>query len=197
VIEAIRRQLMAECDFFADMAASLAEPTAQAADLLIAALRGGGTIYVCGNGGSAADAQHIAGELVGRFLRQRQALACVALTTNSSLLTCIGNDYGFDEVFARQVRALVRPGDALWAISTSGNSANILKAAEAARQRGAKVLAMTGRSGGRLKDLADVALCVPADSTPRIQQGHLALLHILCGLVEDNLADPQNPKGKG
>jgi D-sedoheptulose 7-phosphate isomerase len=196
VIEAIRRQLMAERDFFADMAASLAEPTAQAADLLIAALRGGGTIYVCGNGGSAADAQHIAGELVGRFLRQRQALACVALTTNSSLLTCIGNDYGFDEVFARQVRALVRPGDALWAISTSGSSPNILRAAEAARQRGAKVLAMTGRSGGRLKDLADVALCVPADSTPRIQQGHLALLHLLCGLVEDNLAD-QNPKGKG
>ena len=196
MIEAIRRQLMAERDFFADMAASLAEPTAQAADLLIAALRGGGTIYVCGNGGSAADAQHIAGELVGRFLRERQALACVALTTNSSLLTCIGNDYSFDEVFARQVRALVRPGDALWAISTSGNSANILKAAEAARQRGAKVLAMTGRSGGRLKDLADVALCIPADSTPRIQQGHLALLHLLCGLVEDNLAD-QNPKGKG
>jgi len=196
VIETIRRQLMAERDFFADMAASLAEPTAQAADLLIAALRGGGTIYVCGNGGSAADAQHIAGELVGRFLRERQALACVALTTDSSLLTCIGNDYSFDEVFARQVRALVRPGDALWAISTSGNSANILRAAEAARQRGAKVLAMTGRSGGRLKDLADVALCVPADSTPRIQQGHLALLHLLCGLVEDNLAD-QNPKGKG
>jgi D-sedoheptulose 7-phosphate isomerase len=196
VIEAIRRQLMAERDFFADMAASLAEPTAQAAELLIAALRGGGTIYVCGNGGSAADAQHIAGELVGRFLRERQALACVALTTNSSLLTCIGNDYGFDEVFARQVRALARPGDALWAISTSGNSPNILRAAEAARQRGAKVLAMTGRSGGRLKDLADVALCVPADSTPRIQQGHLALLHLLCGLVEDNLAD-QNPKGKG
>jgi len=196
VIEAIRRQLMAERDFFADMAASLAEPTAQAADLLIAALRGGGTIYVCGNGGSAADAQHIAGELVGRFLRERQALACVALTTNSSLLTCIGNDYSFDEVFARQVRALVRPGDALWAISTSGSSPNILRAAEAARLRGAKVLAMTGRSGGRLKDLADVALCVPADSTPRIQQGHLALLHLLCGLVEDNLAD-QNPKGKG
>ena len=196
MIEAIRRQLMAERDFFADMAASLAEPTAQAADLLIAALRGGGTIYVCGNGGSAADAQHIAGELVGRFLRERQALACVALTTNSSLLTCIGNDYSFDEVFARQVRALVRPGDALWAISTSGSSPNILRAAEAARLRGAKVLAMTGRSGGRLKDLADVALCVPADSTPRIQQGHLALLHLLCGLVEDNLAD-QNPKGKG
>jgi len=196
VIEAIRRQLMAERDFFADMAASLAEPTAQAAELLIAALRGGGTIYVCGNGGSAADAQHIAGELVGRFLRERQALACVALTTNSSLLTCIGNDYSFDEVFARQVRALVRPGDALWAISTSGSSPNILRAAEAARLRGAKVLAMTGRSGGRLKDLADVALCVPADSTPRIQQGHLALLHLLCGLVEDNLAD-QNPKGKG
>jgi len=196
VIEAIRRQLMAERDFFADMAASLAEPTAQAAELLIAALRGGGTIYVCGNGGSAADAQHIAGELVGRFLRERQALACVALTTDSSLLTCIGNDYSFDEVFARQVRALVRPGDALWAISTSGNSPNILRAAEAARQRGAKVLAMTGRSGGRLKALADVALCVPADATPRIQQGHLALLHLLCGLVEDNLAD-QNPKGKG
>lgn len=196
MIEAIRRQLMAERDFFADMAASLAEPTAQAADLLIAALRGGGTIYVCGNGGSAADAQHIAGELVGRFLRERQALACVALTTDSSLLTCIGNDYSFDEVFARQVRALVRPGDALWAISTSGSSPNILRAAEAARRRGAKVLAMTGRSGGRLKGLADVALCVPADSTPRIQQGHLALLHILCGLVEDNLADP-NPKGKG
>ena len=196
MIETIRRQLLAERDFFADMAEALAEPTAQAADLLIASLRGGGTIYVCGNGGSAADAQHIAGELVGRFLREREALPCVALSTNSSILTAIGNDYSFDEVFARQVRALARSGDVLWAISTSGNSANILRAAEAARKRGAKVLAMTGRSGGRLKGLADVVLCVPADSAPRIQQGHLALLHILCGLVEESLA-ARNPKGKG
>jgi D-sedoheptulose 7-phosphate isomerase len=196
MIETIRRQLLADRDFFTDMASALAEPTAHAAELLIASLRGGGTIYVCGNGGSAADAQHIAGELVGRFLRERQALPCVALTTDSSILTCIGNDYSFDEIFARQVSALVRRGDVLWAISTSGNSPNILKAAEAARKRGAKVLAMTGRSGGRLKGLADVILCVPADATPRIQQGHLALLHLLCGLVEENMAD-QKPKGKG
>ncbi len=196
MIETIRSHLVAASKLQAEMADSLAEPIARAAELLIASLRAGGTIYVCGNGGSAADAQHIAGELVGRFLVDRPALPCVALTTNSSILTAVGNDYDFEQIFERQVQALVRSGDVLWAISTSGMSVNILKAAALARTRGAKVLGLAGRTGGKLKELCDVTLCVPADSTPTIQEGHLAVLHILCRLVEEALFARQ-PKAGG
>ena len=196
MIETIRSHLVAASKLQAEMADTLAEPIARAAELLIASLRAGGTIYVCGNGGSAADAQHIAGELVGRFLVDRPALPCVALTTNSSILTAVGNDYDFEQIFERQVQALVRSGDVLWAISTSGMSVNILKAAALARTRGAKVLGLAGRTGGKLKELCDVTLCVPADSTPTIQEGHLAVLHILCRLVEEALFARQ-PKAGG
>jgi D-sedoheptulose 7-phosphate isomerase len=177
------------------MSEQLAEPAARAAEMLIAAFRAGRTVYVCGDGGSAAEAQHIAGELVGRFLFDRPALPCVALTTDTSVLTAVANDYAFEEVFARQVQALVRPGDVLWALSTSGNSPNVLKAADAARRRGAKVLGMAGRTGGRLKELCDVALCVPADSSPLIQEGHQALLHVLCRLVEEALFGREQDRG--
>lgn len=185
--DAIRKHLRTSGRLLTDMADALADPTARAAELLVTCLRGGHTVYVCGDGGSAAQAQHIAGELVGRFLRERAALPCVALTTDTSVLTAIGNDYAFDEVFARQVEGLVREGDVLWALSTSGNSANVLKAVALARQRGAKVLGMAGRGGGKLGPLCDVVLCVPADGSPLVQEGHLALLHILCGMVEDAL----------
>jgi D-sedoheptulose 7-phosphate isomerase len=194
--ETIRASLLGTSKLYVEMAEQLPGPTAQAAELLIACLRAGGTVYVCGNGGSAADAQHIAGELVGRFLRERAALPCVALTTDTSIITAIGNDYSFEQCFERQVQALVRPGDVLWAMSTSGSSPNVLRAASAARERGAKVLGMTGRTGGKLRELCDVTLCVPADSSPPVQEGHLALLHILCRLVEEALSAAP-AKGKG
>ncbi len=184
MIEPIQAHLRMSADVCTQMADELAEPTARAAKMLIEAVRGGHTVYVCGDGGSAAQAQHIAGELVGRFLKERAALPCVALTTDTSILTAVANDYDFEDVFARQVEGLVKEGDVLWALSTNGNSVNVLKAASFARKRGAKVLGMTGRGGGKLKELCDVVLCVPADSSPPVQEGHLVLLHVLCGLLE-------------
>ncbi len=164
------------------------EIEAVAADLS-AALRNGGKILVCGNGGSAADAQHLAAELVNRFLLERAALPCIALTTDSSVLTSIANDYDYDLVFRRQVEALARPGDWLVAISTSGQSPGILGAAEAARDLGVSVLALTGGAGGALRGLADRVLCVESSPhTPRIQEGHLMIIHALCELVEAEMA---------
>jgi D-sedoheptulose 7-phosphate isomerase len=197
VTDSIRESLRATAALYGAMADALAEPTARAADLLISALRAGRTIYVCGNGGSASQAQHIAGELVGRFRRDRPALPCVALSTDTSVLTAVANDYDFDAVFERQVAALVREGDVLWALTTSGNSPNVVNAAARARERGARVLSMTGRSGGSLREFCDVALAVPADSSPAVQEGHLALLHILCGLVEEAMFGPEAGQRKG
>jgi len=157
---------------------------ATAADLLISTFHAGNTVFVCGNGGSAADSQHIAAELSGRYLRERRALDCVALTTNSSNLTAIGNDYDFSRVFARQVEAHVRAGDALWAISTSGNSPNILEAITAARSRGARILGFTGGKGGKMASLCDVCFVAPSDATYGIQQLHELGYHIICDLVE-------------
>jgi len=197
MIEPIQAHLRMSADVCTQMADELAEPTARAAKMLIEAVRGGHTVYVCGDGGSAAQAQHIAGELVGRFLKERAALPCVALTTDTSILTAVANDYDFEDVFARQVEGLVKEGDVLWALSTSGNSVNVLKAASLARKRGAKVLGMTGRGGGKLKELCDVVLCVPADSSPPIQEGHLVLLHILCGLLEQGAFAKETPEAEG
>ena len=185
MIESIRAHLAMSADILTRMGEELPETVVRAAEVLIEAARAGRTIYICGNGGSAAQAQHIAGELIGRFLKDRPALPCVALTTDTSVLTAVANDYDFEDVFSRQVEGLVREGDVLWALSTSGNSVNVLKAASAARQRGAKVVGMTGRGGGKLKQLCDVTLCVPADSSPPVQEGHLALLHVLCRLIEE------------
>jgi D-sedoheptulose 7-phosphate isomerase len=159
-----------------------------AADLIADSLAGGGTLLVCGNGGSAADAQHIAAEFVGRFMKDRPPLSAVALNTNTSAVTAIGNDLGFDEVFARQVRAHGRTGDVLLAISTSGTSPNVLAAVAAAHESGLSVVGLTGGSGGALAGACDVCLTVPASSTPRIQEVHILLAHVLCGLVEDALS---------
>lgn len=197
MIEPIQAHLRMSADVCTQMADELAEPTARAAKMLIEAVRGGHTVYVCGDGGSAAQAQHIAGELVGRFLKERAALPCVALTTDTSILTAVANDYDFEDIFARQVEGLVKEGDVLWALSTSGNSVNVLKAVSLARKRGAKVLGMTGRGGGKLKELCDVVLCVPADSSPPIQEGHLVLLHILCGLLEQGAFAKETPEAEG
>lgn len=143
-------------------------------------------VYICGNGGSAADAQHIAGELIGRFKRQRKALAVVALTTDTSVLTALANDYAYDNVFARQVEALVEKGDILWALSTSGTSANVIKASKLAKKKGAFILAFTGRAESRLERLADICLCAESDSTARSQEIHQLAYHIICDLVEQS-----------
>ena len=151
---------------------------------LVDALAAGGKVLVFGNGGSAADSQHIAAELVSRFRRERGALAAIALTTDTSILTAIGNDYGFDQVFARQVLACGRKGDVFIGLSTSGTSPNVLRAFEAARELGLVSIGFTGNRGGPMRELCDHLIEVPAADTPRIQEGHLVLGHILCGLVE-------------
>ncbi len=156
------------------------------ADQLVQALRRGNKVLLFGNGGSAADAQHIACELAGRFSRDREPLAAIALTTNTSSLTAIANDYGYDAVFARQLRGLVKKGDIVIGISTSGSSANVLLAIEEANRSGAVTIALTGQ-GGKLKELAHYVLSVPSTSTPRIQEAHITIGHIICHLVEEEL----------
>ena len=156
-------------------------------DAITNSLRGGGKLLTCGNGGSAGDAQHIAGEFVSRLNYDRAPAAAIALTTDTSVITAIGNDYGYEHVFERQVLALGRPGDVLMAISTSGRSASILKAMQAARERGMIVVGFTGKTGGSMPPLSDLTLHVPSDATPLIQQMHITAAHIICGLVEERL----------
>jgi D-sedoheptulose 7-phosphate isomerase len=155
-------------------------------------LRAGGKVMACGNGGSAADAQHFAAELIGRFERERQELAAIALTTDTSILTAVGNDYSYDEIFAKQVRGLGKKGDILIGISTSGNSKNVVNAIEAAKKMGIKIIALTGNGGGKiasLLDADDIHLCAPSTRTARIQETHLVLLHALCDGVDHLLFD--------
>jgi D-sedoheptulose 7-phosphate isomerase len=160
----------------------------KAAKTIITCIEKGGVIYICGNGGSAADAQHIAGELVGRFLKDRKALPAVALSTDTSVITSIANDYGFENIFAKQVEGLVRRGDCLWALSTSGSSPNVVKAAALAKKRGAKTIAFTGKKNSRLERIADVCLCSENEKTFAVQQMHQLAYHIICGLVEAHFA---------
>lgn len=189
----IDRFVQAEFDkTLANFNAMAADPVlraqiAQAVGSCVAALRGGSKILFAGNGGSAADAQHWAGELVSRFYYDRPGLPAIALTTDTSILTAIGNDYGYDYTFARQVEALGREGDVFVAISTSGNSPNIVRAAEAARSRGIQVIGFTGRGGGKLAPLSDLCFRIPSDETPRIQEGHEFVGHLLCGLIESEM----------
>jgi D-sedoheptulose 7-phosphate isomerase len=167
---------------------------AAAAEAIIKAISQNGTVYICGNGGSAADAQHIAAELVGRFERERRPLPAVALTTDTSVITSIANDYGYENVFAKQVEALLKEGDILWAISTSGTSANIVAAAESARKKAALVLAFTGSSNSKLEQTADICLCADSKSTARSQEIHQVAYHIICDLVEQNFCEQRNQK---
>lgn len=160
---------------------------------MVGALSRGKPVLVCGNGGSAADAQHIAGELVGKFLKERQALNVRALTTDTSVLTAWANDVAYDTVFERQVEAYGQPGGVLWAISTSGNSRNVLAAARKARSLGMSVVAMTGLGGGKLGPLADVLLSVPSTLTPRIQEIHIMLYHYICERIEAQFASGGRP----
>ena len=167
--------------------AALESEIVSAGTLCANALAQGQSIYLCGNGGSAADAQHIAAELIGRFVNDRRALPAIALTTDTSALTAIGNDYGYDEVFSRQVEGLCREGDVLIAISTSGNSGNVLKAVDTAHRAGASVIGLSGKSGGALVAKCDVSLVVPSDVTARIQEMHIVIGHLICALVEEHL----------
>jgi D-sedoheptulose 7-phosphate isomerase len=166
------------------LVAEQAEPVTAAARLLAETLQGGGKILLFGNGGSAADAQHLAAEFVNRFQIERPPLAAIALTTDTSILTSIANDYDFLEVFAKQVRALGRPGDAALGFSTSGNSGNVVKALDAARQLGLKTLALSGGEGGPVAAAAELAIVVPSRNTPRIQEVHITIGHVLCDLVD-------------
>ena len=170
----------------------LAEPTAQAAELLFNTLANDGKFLICGNGGSAADAQHFAAEMTGRFEKERMELAAIALTTDTSALTAIGNDYGFDHIFSKQVRALGRTGDVLVGISTSGNSGNVIEAIKAAHQNGMHVIALTGRDGGKIAHLlkeGDVLLNVPYPRTARIQEVHILLIHAICDCIDAMLTE--------
>lgn len=166
----------------------LVSAVSNSVDIIYSALAAGGQLLVAGNGGSAADAQHIAAELTGRFLRERQPLRAIALHANSSALTAIGNDYGYEQVFARELSAHARPGDVFLAISTSGNSRNILRAIEAAQALKVIVIGLSGESGGQMAALADLCLCVPSKSTARIQEMHITIGHTICELLEERLA---------
>jgi D-sedoheptulose 7-phosphate isomerase len=163
----------------------------RAIDLLIERFRAGNKLLVCGNGGSAADAIHICGELMGRFLRERPAIPAIALNVNPSVITAWSNDYGFDTAFARQVEALAKPGDVVWGISTSGNSNNVVQALKVARDRSALTIGLTGRGGGAMADYCDVLLAVPLSVTPRIQEVHVATYHAICEAVESALCTAQ------
>ncbi|MGA2049388.1 MAG: D-sedoheptulose 7-phosphate isomerase [Terracidiphilus sp.] len=164
---------------------------------LTAALRGGGKILWCGNGGSAADSQHLAAELVGRFRRERRGLASISLTTDTSILTCVANDFGFDSVFSRQVEAIGSPGDLLMALSTSGNSRNVIAALEAARAKGLTSVALTGMGGGKMAQLADYVLSIESADTARIQEVHILAGHMLCDWVEMDCVRPLDPVAPG
>jgi D-sedoheptulose 7-phosphate isomerase len=195
--ELFREHLRTTATVAAQVASESAPTVAAMAEALIATLRAGGKVLFCGNGGSAAQAQHLAAELVGRYLRERRPLPGLALTTDSSTLTAVANDYRFDEVFRRQIDCLALPGDALVALSTSGTSADVVLAAQAARARQVTVLAFTGHSGGELIKHADLALLVPSVDTPIVQEIHLAVGHVLCDLVERALIAAPETFGMG
>ncbi len=168
-------------------AARIGPDIERAAEMISAAVGRRGTLFFCGNGGSAADAQHLATEYVVRYMRNRAAYPAIALTTDTSLITAAGNDLGFDKIFSRQVEALAKPGDLLIIHSTSGNSPNVLEAARAARSRGVGVLAFSAKDGGKLRDLADHSVIVPTDRTDRAQEIHLCIEHLICEIVEGTL----------
>lgn len=172
----------------ARMLPRLAREVSLAVDVIHSSLANGGQLFFAGNGGSAADAQHLAAELTGRFFRERQPFRALALHGNTSALTAIGNDYGYEHVFARELTAHARADDVLLAISTSGKSPNILRAIEAARQCKVKTIGLTGESGGQMRDVCDLCLCAPSKSTPRIQEIHIVIGHTICELLEERLA---------
>ncbi len=185
--EIIRLQLQQHVQLIEGMERTLTDGIAKAVEMLTTVMAQGRKLLVMGNGGSAADAQHFAAEIVGRFKLERRALPAIALTTDTSILTALGNDYGFDRIFVRQVEGLAQAGDVVVGISTSGNSPNVSAAMAQARVMGCRTIGLLGRDGGCIRDEADLALVVPSDDTPRIQEGHLTIIHIICDLLEKRL----------
>lgn len=186
----IQQQFFDSADLKYAAAEVLTHPVSDAAQVLLNAITSGGKVLACGNGGSAADAQRFAAEFVGRFERERPGLAALSMSTDTSILTAIGNDYAFDQIYAKQVQALGQPGDVLLAITTSGNSANILEAIDAAHQKDMVVVALTGKGGGKVNNAlneSDIHICVPHDRTARIQEVHLLVIHCLCDAVDVSL----------
>ncbi len=192
----IQQHFVDSADLKYQAAQSLTKPIAAAIQAILASVTSGGKVLACGNGGSAADAQHFSAEFVGRFERERPELGAIALSTDSSILTAVANDYDFSQVFAKQVRALGQPGDVLLAITTSGSSANVLAAVEAAHAREMTVVALTGRGGGRMTQAlreTDVHICVPHERTARIQEVHILAIHCICDGVDAQLLGDQEP----
>ncbi len=192
----IQQHFIDSADLKYQTAQILSKPIASAVEAILACVTNGGKVLSCGNGGSAADAQHFAAEFVGRFERERPELGAIALTTDSSILTSIANDYDYSVVFSKQVRALGSAGDVLLAISTSGNSANVLAAIEAAHEREMTVVALTGRNGGKLAQAlrdTDVHICVPSERTIRIQEVHILVIHSICDAIDNLLLGEQEP----
>jgi D-sedoheptulose 7-phosphate isomerase len=182
-IETIAEEYLTVAD---EVFRTMTEQVEKVSQGIVECLRSGGKVMLCGNGGSAADAQHISGEFINRFLKERRPYAAIALSTDTSVMTAIGNDYSFDQVFEKQVQGLGRPGDLLWVISTSGNAANVIKAVNAAREAGIRVIGMTGGTGGKLAPLCDYLLCIRSTKhTPRIQEGHQLLFHLICERMEE------------
>ena len=186
----IIEQLQESAELKRTMAESMIGSIKEAAEAVIDALRSGGKVLLCGNGGSAADSQHIAAEFVGRFRFDRKAMPAIALTTDTSILTAVGNDYGYDEVFRRQVEALGHKGDVLIGISTSGRSPNVLRAIEEAKERGMVTIALIGGKECPMSEISDITVQIPSEDSPRIQEGHMTFGHILCDLVEKTISQP-------
>jgi len=185
------REILSHRECFEKLAQRLIPEIERGSSMVLDCIRRGGKVMLCGNGGSAADAQHIAAELSRRFKRERSALPGIALTTDTSALTAIGNDYGYERVFSRQLEAIAREGDLLVDISTSGNSANVIRAIESARERGCAVLGLSGKGGGAMNGICDMNIVVPSDDTARIQEMHIMIGHIICQIVDDNFQDEE------
>lgn len=189
MIEEIKKELQESANLKLEIAKNQSEKISKIANLIIDTYKNGGKVFLVGNGGSAADAQHIAAELIGRFKIDRRGLAAIALTTDSSVLTSLSNDYGFEDVFVRQLDALSSEGDILIAITTSGTSPNIIKAAEFAKENKVKVVSLVGKNKTKLTEISDAFISIPSHNTPRIQESHITIGHIICNLVERELFD--------
>ncbi|MDD2271934.1 MAG: D-sedoheptulose 7-phosphate isomerase [Desulfuromonadaceae bacterium] len=187
MISEITSQLAVHREVIARVEHELTPLIVEMVELMVDTFQRGGKVLVMGNGGSAADAQHFVAEIVGRFKMERRGLPALALSTDTSILTAIGNDYGFDRVFSRQVEAQASPGDLVVGISTSGNSPNVLLALQLARETGCRTVGLLGKDGGSIKDVCDLALIVPTNDTPRVQEAHITIIHIVCDLLEKTL----------
>ena len=185
--EEIKSMLKEGIELNSRLTENFSDKIEQAANLIIDCLKNNNKILLCGNGGSASECSHIAAEFVGRFKKERKALPAIALTTDMPIITAIGNDYGFDKIFERQIEALGKKGDVLISMTTSGNSKNIINAIEKSSSKGIKTIGLLGKDGGRVKNTSNIEIIIPSDNTPRIQEAHLTILHIICELVEKKL----------